>query len=528
VDRVTLVALESSSPRRRSTGSGRKRPPAAPVLGSTTPRLWTRPLRKLTRSTSYGFAVVEFARDVLGRPLDPWQEWLAIHGCELLPNGRPRFRKVLVCAARQNGKTELPVVLSLYWQFVEGVPLVLGTSTKLDYAKESWTKAVGLAERARDLDKLRPRRWKREANGEQESWTTEKARYKIAAANDDAGRSLTIHRLILDELRQHHTYACWDAAVPAGNAVEDFQCWCMTNAGDDRSVVLNDLRGDALSYIETGKGDPTLGLFEWSAPPDADPLDVAALAQANPNLGRRILVETLLGDAARAVAKGGKALTGFQTEQMCIRVPKMSPAINPAHWEACLDVGDLVAVRSRVACCLDLSPDGAHATLAAAAVLDDGRVRVEVVGAWTDTERLRVELPALLAKIRPKALGWLPGGPAAALAADLKVRKGRTQWPPAWLTVEEIRGETTAICMALAELAKVAKLAHSGQELLDDHVAGADRLPRGKDGAWVFARLPDDEDEERHVDAAYAAAGAVHLARTLPPPIGKPRVVTVC
>jgi hypothetical protein len=30
---------------------------------------------------------------------------------------------------------------------------------------------------------------------------------------------------------------------------------------------------------------------------------------------------------------------------------------------------------------------------------------------------------------------------------------------------------------------------------------------------------------EGHVDAAYAAAGAVHLARTLPAPVGKPRLV---
>lgn len=520
---MSLVPLER---RPASRASGRKRPNGArpqPVLGSTTPRLWTPPLRKLTRKTSYGFSVVDFAAE-LGRPLDPWQEWLAIHGCELLPNGRPRFRKVLVLAARQNGKTELPVILSLYWQFVEAVPLILGTSSKLNYARESWVKAVQLAESCADLDELRPKRWKRETNGEQESWTVDRARYLIAAANDDAGRSLTVHRLILDELRQHHTWDCWNAAVPAGNAVPDFQAWCMTNAGDDRSVVLNETRDAALDYIRTGKGDPMLGIFEWSCEPGDDPQDLRALAKANPNLGRRILPETLLGDAAKAVQKGGDVLTGFQTEQMCIRVPKMLPAIPPAHWAQCFELGDLAGARSRIACCLDIAPDGLHATLAAAAVMPDGRVRLELAAAWEDTEKLRRELGDWLRRIRPQAFGWLPGGPAAALTADLKVHKGprRNNWPPRGITVEEIRGDVKAVCMALADLAKTAQLVHAGDPLLDAQIAGAERLKRG-DG-WVFAR---GEETETHVDACYAGAGAVQLARTLPPPLGKPRVVTV-
>src|ERR1700742_2146374 len=85
-------------------------PPPVP-LGSITPRLWTRPLRRLTPQTSYGFRVIWFAAVVLGQPLDPWQQWLVIHLGELLPDGRPRFRRVLVLVARQNGKTHLCKVL---------------------------------------------------------------------------------------------------------------------------------------------------------------------------------------------------------------------------------------------------------------------------------------------------------------------------------------------------------------------------------------------------------------------------------
>jgi hypothetical protein len=501
------------------------------VRGRTEPRLWTPPLRDLTPETSFGFDVIEFARDVLRFPLDPWQQWLVIHGGELLPDGRPRFKVVHVQVARQNGKTQLLVVLALYWQVVERVPMVLGTSTKIDYAKESWTKSVKLAERAPGLRGIIPRRrrdWTRQANGEQESWITDPddpdaddARYKIAAANEEGGRSLTIHRLILDELRQHHDTTAWDAAVPAGNAVRNFQAWCPSNAGTDRSVVLNAERAAALRFLETGEGDYRTGWFEWSSPPGSEPTDLAALAYANPTLGTRMDPDSLLSDARKAVAAGGEKLAGFVTEVMCLRVRHLDPAIDPAGWKACAVPGDLSGARSRVALCLDVAPDSQHATLAAAAVLEDGRTRVDIVAAWSGagcTRQLVADLPGHVAKVRPQALGWFPEGPAAAVAGDVADRKGRP-WPPAGVTVEAIRAEVPAVCMGLAEQVTAGQLLHAGDPLLDAHAAAAEKLRTGD--AWRFSRKGDG-----HVDALYAAAGAVHLARTLPKPIGRPRIIT--
>ena len=466
--------------------------------------------------------MITFARDTLRHPLDPWEEFAVIHGGELLPDGRPRFRIVLILVARQNGKTELLVVLTNFWQFIDAVPLILGTSTKLDYARESWVKARKLAEKATELAHLRPKpRWYREANGEQESWTTEDARYKIAASNAEGGRSLTIYRLILDELRQHHDYSAYDAAEPACSPL-DTQIWGLSNAGSVKSVVLNDLRNAALRFIETGEGDPRLGLFEWSAPKDADPTDLAALAMANPNLGHRLDPDALLAKARRAVEAGGEALTGFKTENMCINVELDDPAIDAAGWRRCLDPGGLESARSRVAMVVDLAPDGQHATLYAAAVLPDDRVRVDFVQAWegpSATSDLRRDLGPLLLRVRPQVFGWLPNGPAAAMAADLGSRKGRAGWPPRGITVTEVKAELPAVCMGFAELVKAEMIAHSDDPLLNAQVGAAERLKRGD--VWVFSRSGDG-----HVDAVYAAAGAAHLARTLPPPPPRPRIIT--
>lgn len=504
--------------------------PAA-TLGSITPRLWTPPLRPLTPETSYGFDVIRFARDVLGQPLDPWQEWAVIHGGELLPDGRPRFGTLLILVARQNGKTTLLTVLTLYWLWIDRVKVVLGTSSKLDYAAESWKAACRLARRVPELRSEIPAQGGiRKANGEQTLWRADAeesdldtgSRYKIAAANEDAGRSLTVDRLVLDELRQHHDYDCWDAAEPTTSAVPDSQTWAISNAGSDKSVVLNELRESALEYIETGEGDPRLGIFEYSAPDNAKPDDLQALAMANPNLGRRIDADELLGKARTAIAKGGKKLTGFKTEYMCIRVKVIAAAIDVADWETCHVPGTLDGLRGRVALCLDVSLDAQHATLVAAALDGNNRVRVEPVAAWSGPgciRDLRRDLPGHVAKVKPRVLGWFTNGPAAALAADMRANKA-SGWPPRGVALETMAGDdATTACMGLAEQIKAGDILQSDDPLLTAHITGAEKLMQGD--RWRFTRRGAG-----HCDAAYATAGAVHLARTLPPAPPKAGVVS--
>jgi hypothetical protein len=513
------------------------------VLGSTTPRVFTLPLVTgppgpcgcgcaLTPETSYGFEVEEFARDTLERPLDPWQRFAAIHAGELLPDGRPRFLVILILVARQQGKTELLVILVLFWMFIEERRLVLGTSTNLSYAVESWEKAVELAEACDALaEDIPPKGGVRRVNGENTLKTIYKSRYKIAASNRKGGRSLTVDRLILDELREHHDWTAWNAATPATNAVWDAQTYAISNQGDHRSVVLDSLRKAAMDFIETGEGDRRLGLLEWSAPLGSKPTNLRALAMANPNLNRRTDQESLLGAARRAEKNGGDELTGFLTEIMCIKVPMLDPAIDAEGWAAGAEPGTLADVRSRVAACLDVAPDGQHATLTAAAMLEDGRVRVEVVQVWTNLAALRRDLPKVVARVKPRKLGWFPNGPAAALTADMKTRRREgdiAAWPPRGVEVDSLKPEMAAVCMGFAELVKAGEIVHSDDALLNAHVGGAEKLRRGD--AWVFTRKgagpsKTEDANTSHVDGAYAAAGAVHLARTLPPPPAKPVIL---
>jgi hypothetical protein len=504
-------------------------PAAAPaVLGRTEPRLFTPPLVELSPATSYGYAVIDFAREVLGTPLDPWQQWLVVHAGELLPDGLPRFRYVLVLVARQQGKTTLCQVLTLFWLYVEGRPLVLGTSTNRDYAKAAWLDTIDRALAVEDLAADVPRGGVRKANG-QEAFVVAPAgepgqpaprprRYVIAASNRKGGRSLTVHRLILDELREHHTFDAWNAATNAMNAVPSAQCWAITNQGDDAAVVLDALRTPSVAALERPVPDDDVGLFEWSAPMGSSPTDLAALAYANPSLGlpNRTSARALLGQARRAAAAGGDELAGFRTEVMCQRVPRLDPALSPERWAACATETprSLADQRRRVALCVDVSLDESHATLVAAAVVGDV-VHVEVVAQWSGelcTVELRRALPDIVRKVRPRKLGWFPHGPAAAVAARI-ADKGSRSWPPRGVDVAALDGvELPAVCMGLAEQVKAGEVQHADDPMLNAHVEGAQKLRRSE-GQWVFTRKGAGP-----IDGAYALAGAVHLARTIPPP----------
>jgi hypothetical protein len=477
-------------------------------LGSITPRLWTPPLRPLTPRTSYGYRVVWFAAHILREPLDPWEQWAVIHAGELLENGWPRFRQFLLIVARQNGKTHLCKVLALYWLFVERQRLVFGTSTALEQAKEAWQAAVdtALAAPALAARALQPR----VANGQEVFPTTDRCSYRIGAANRKGGRGKTIRRAIGDELREQQTWDAYNAVTYATNAVPDAQIVYLTNQGDASSVVLNSLRTAALAG-----DDPRLGIAEWSAPKGTHPNDPAGWAMANPQLRRRMDPSVIAGAAARVSKPGADPaeLAGFLTEVLCIAVEQLDPAIDAAAWADCLDVGDLSAVRDRVALVADAAPDLQHVALYAAAVLPDGRARVDAVAAWAGPgavdEALR-DIPAKVREVKPKAFGWLPVGPSAALAAGLadRTKQGRGGWPPPGVKVEEIRGEVAAVCMGFAAAVSARQIAQSGDPLLTTQLEAAERLQRGD--VWVFSR------QAGHVNAVYAAAGAVHLARTLP------------
>jgi len=427
---------------------------------------------------------------MIGEPLLPWQQYLVKHAMELNPDGTYRFRTVLVLVARQQGKSQSKRLVSLWRMYMDGARTLLGVAQDVALAREQWSICQETIHACPDLEA----EWGgvRNVNGDERFWLRSGARYLIKAANRRAGRGYSIDEVTIDELRTQTDWSAWSAISKTTMARPRAQLWAMSNAGDDESVVLNQLRDAALS----GR-DGSIGIFEWSAPDGCELDDPRAWAQANPGLGH------VISEPAIQSALGTDPPEVFRTEVLCQRVAALDAAVDIGAWRACVDAqGSLQVAKDRVAACVDVAPDGAHVTLAAAAVTGDGRVRVQIIAAWKGTDEARFQLAGVLDKLNPVQLAWFPGGPAAALAPVLRARPG---------SVELTGGKVGEACQGLADLAVARRVVHPGDPLLDAHIAGASRLHTG-DG-WRFTRRGAG-----HCDAAYAAAGACYVAQTMPAP----------
>lgn len=373
--------------------------------GCETPRIWTKPLRKLTPETSHGWACIAFAEDVLGLTLMPWQKWLLIHALELLATGTYRFRTVLVLVARQNGKTLIMLVLALWHVYALESRTVIGTAQDLANAEKAWAEAVEMARAEPELEELiedvklgHPKQFLVRPNPEK---ARKLAEYRVAAASRRGARGFSGDLVLLDELREHASWDSWSAATKTTLARPKSQVWAFSNAGDAMSVVLRYLRASAHqalgwpdgdgdkdilaassedfeaweAELEDGEGlEDSLGLFEWSAHPDAARTDRDAWAQANPSMNWDDLVEYCITERAIAAALRTDPPSVFDVEVLCRWTANDSSGPFPAGtWLATEgEPDDRFAAGSKRVIAVDVSWSRASTYVARAGFTDDG------------------------------------------------------------------------------------------------------------------------------------------------------------
>ena len=368
--------------------------------GRTEPRIFTPPLRELTPETTLGYDVAEWSADVLGIVLLPWEKWLFIHALEIIGDfdgeWRFRFRTVIVLVARQNGKSVMGMVLSLFFLYVLGAPLVLGTAQDLDQATEVWEGAVDMAQESEELREAIEQIYR--GNGNKMLKLEGRRRYKVAAATRKGTRGKTSNLVLMDEIREHQNFQAWSAASKTIKAVRNGIVWCMSNAGDGSSVVLRHLRiqahkaiGDPDGIVKALEGtgaEPdseeeeemraamsSIGLFEWSAPPDCDKWDRDAWACANPSMGYGFLDEsTIASDCATDPEQD------FRIEDLCQWVTAaVTPPFPAESWQDGIDDGSFIAPDSPLTFGVDVSEDRSRASIAVCGLRPDRSYHGELI-----------------------------------------------------------------------------------------------------------------------------------------------------
>lgn len=462
---------------------------------------------------------------MIGIDLLPWQRWLLIHALELLPDGNFRFRNVVVLVARQNGKSTLSLVMALWFMYVYGFELVIGTAQDLDLAEEIWESAVELAQDNPELAAEISRVVR--VNGKKALELTGGQRYKVKAANRRAGRGLSGDLILLDELREHQTWEAWSAITKTTMARAVAMIWSMSNAGDATSVVLRHLRKmghialgdpdgiaedpgvekppadididadiDDDDFIDEEDTEPdSLGIFEWSAPPGSDLWDRDAWAQANPAMNHT-LPERNIVDACRTDPEWV-----FRVEVMCQWTDgSLEGPFPPGSWEAGTDVESEIPEGNRVVYGIDTSADRTHTHIGVAGYRDDGVPHGEIVATRAGTDWPFTWFEERASEDNPMTVVLqAKGAPVSSLADDLRAIEHLTvvEWGGPDL------GNGTQKMYDLVKASKLAEIdgaaprregfAHLPQPVLD--IAAATAVPKIlSDGgmAWDRRKSPTD------------------------------------
>lgn len=482
------------------------------LSGSTLPRIWTPPLVvgpagpcgcgcALTPETSLGFEVAVFASNVLGLVLLPWQRWLLIHALEMRADGSFRFRTVVVLVGRQNGKSTVLQILSLWMMYLFGVKLVIGTAQNLDVAEEVWQGAVEIAkavpELAEEIDKVV------QINGKKSLNLIGGHRYKVAAASRRGGRGLAGDLVLLDELREHQSWDAWAAVTKTTMARALAMVWAASNAGDAASIVLRWLRKMAHLAIGDPDGlgdaddvtagddiedvdDATLGIFEWSAEPGCSIFDRDGWCQANPGLGYTITERAIL-----SAAKTDPEWV-FRTEVLCQWLDSTSDGPFPADaWTGCADPESQIAEDSPLVWCVDVSWDRTVAHIAVAGWREDRRPHVEIVASRVGTDWVTAWFadPTHPDRLKPPVAVQAKRAPATDLIEDLKAVGVEVI---GWDGVEGTGELYDHVRAAVGDGDSRVLLAHRAQPVLDQAANTAATRPVGDMWAWDRRKSPAD------------------------------------
>jgi phage terminase large subunit-like protein len=452
-----------------------------PLIGHKIPRIHTPFLKGDSRVDEVADLAVK-----IGQPLLEWQYLVLQDMLRIDSKGDFKRKTMGLLIARQNGKTHLARMLILAHLFLWDSKMVIGMSSNRNMALDTFRQ---VANAIIDNDFLKDQiKQIRYANGQESITTLKGNRYQIVAATRDGSRGLTANFLFIDELREI-TEEGWKAARPTTRATGGQTLVC-SNAGDAYSVVLNDLRERALSYPS-----PTLGWYEYSAPPHCKVDDRNAWAMANPSLSFLIDEEML----EEAVATN--PINNTRTEMLCQWVDSMT---SPFTTQMITDTSDSnlqITPGGNIVFAIDVSPSKRSGALLAGKLNQaTGKIELGLMQLWTsdvaiDNLKMAADVHAWAQKFKPRVIMY--DKYATASIAQRLQQSGQK--------LEDCSGQSFyQACGEILDAFVNVRLTHSGQKELTESwfSVGA----KTNDAGWRIVRRKSAGD----VTSAICSAMIVH------------------
>jgi hypothetical protein len=487
---MTRTPDDSKRPPLVVVGSDRPQSPTErlteTVYGISTPRIHSKLLDLPTR----GQEVIDFA-DSIGIKMLDWQKWVTIEAGKYKEDNRPAHPLVCVVVARQNGKTTLMKAQILAGLFMYKKKLQIGTAHRLTTSLETFRDLVNIIEENDALAKQVKRiRW---AHGSEEIETLDGCRYMVKAGAS-AARGISKPELVhIDETRELKDESTWASLRYTMMAAEAPQLWTYSNAGDQHSVILNQLRERGMVAAAGGADD--ILYAEWSSHTD-DIANVEGWRQSNPSLGHTIHIDNL-----KAVLNDPPDVV--RTEVLCRWVATISSAIPSQEWNECSDETIDLDPEKQTWMAIDCAPDRRAAALVAAQKIGDDKFFVKLLHTWQNP--INLDDLAVANDIAPYTRMY----PTECVAYSKRTSSAvAARLQPAGIRIVAIDGsEYSQSCDELLGSVTSKRFVHRNQAELSKQILSATRLNYG-DGGWVIGRRAS----QATVCAAVGAALVTHFA----------------
>lgn len=359
---------------------------------------------------TYGPAVAAVA-EIIGRPLMPWQRYVADVGLEIDEADRFCYSLVVETVPRQSGKTTVNgAVMSQRALANKNARVWFTMQTALaavDWlTNEFWPLLGGVGNSATI---------RRMSGSENIKWRQSGGLMRPFPPNPTALHGKVSDLVVVDE--------CWafdlvrgqqldQAIVPTQATRPNAQVWKCSTAGDATSLWWLGTVEAGRAAVEAGRTEG-VAYFEWSCPDHLDPADPAAWPQYHPAYGRTIGAESMqaaldmLGREEFARAYGNKWVA---------MVARVIPLL---AWRAAQDDTAPIPTAGRVALGFDVALDRADAAIVAAHRDEAGVAHLEVADYRPETGWLRARLAELTERWQPVAVAYDAAGPMLDVADTL-------------------------------------------------------------------------------------------------------------
>lgn len=403
---------------------------------------------------SDGWRIAQLA-EALGRPLMPWQRYVADVATEREPDGSFRYETVLVTVPRQSGKTTLvgPVQLDRLIM-TPGIKAFYTAQTGKD-ARSRFADLVKLIQ-ASPLETFVRVRY---SQGTESLSFPNGSTLQLFAPVAAALHGETPPLVTMDEI--------WEWDEPLGDAILEGavipaqmtlagrrQRWLISTAGTAQSGFMR-------KWVERGRaGHPRMAYFEWSLPDGADPYDPDVFPLFHPAVGHTVTAQDLLEIGLGNGTDGGVSRATWLRAFCNLWTDAVEPIMSADAWAALEKPMDYVLPRD-VVVAYDVAPDNASAAVVAAWREPDGTPCIRVLHSAPGTVWVHDFVANLFHSWGPKALAADDGGPTRRLTDELRRTLGQAPYGGDWITTTGSRDFPIA-CEALLTYAREGTLKHDG------------------------------------------------------------------